>query len=190
MLKMIYTPLAALIVLAAVTTHANAAVVTLSPGDEITNGTIEGTGNFNPKADDVEGWLNLNFDLTACYKDESDGEEHSLAGSYSTDINFNADPSGGTISYDGGPKVDGSAYLVVKNGNHADFWYVFDISVPGKWDGMMDIELSGFWLQGGAISHVEIFCGPGGDNEIPTPAALPAGLAMLGLAAVRRRRNR
>lgn len=187
MQKMTHTLFAAMLVIAALAVNAGAAVVTLAPGDEITNGTIEGTGNFNPKADDVEGWLNLDFDLTSCYKDESDGEEGNLAGSYSTDIDFNSDPSGGTISWDGGDKVDGIAYLIVKNGNHAPYWYVFDISVPGEWDGMMDIELSGFWPQGGAISHVEIVCGP--SHEIPTPAALPAGLALLGLAAMRRRRN-
>jgi hypothetical protein len=114
------------------------------------------------------------------------GEEGSLAGSYSTVfLDTPLDPSGATISYTGGPTVAGQTYLFVKDGAHSPAWYLFDLGVvpAGIWNGTETLNLSGFWPNGGAISHVSLFSGTGTPpTDVPEPASL--SLLFLGLAAV------
>ena len=76
--------------------------------------------------------------------------------SYETDFfSSPTDPSGATIRYVSGPTIETpEIYLLVKDGNHIPYAYLFDISL---WDGMANLELTGFWRQQGAISHVSIY---------------------------------
>jgi hypothetical protein len=101
-------------------------------------------------------------------------EDGPLAGSYTT--TFNGDPNGATISYDGGDYVGQPAYLLVKDGSGPPGWYLFDLTgvttpIPPKtpaWDGQETLELSGFWLGNGAISHVTLY----GTQSVPEPTTM------------------
>lgn len=122
--------------------------------------------------------------LTELYKkDAPTAESGSFAGSY--DTVFNGDLSGGTISWvSSQPYINlSSIYLLVKDGNHVPAWYLFDIS---NWNGQSDIVMSGFWPEGGAISNVGIW---GGTSPVPDGGSMATllGMALFGLAAVRRR---
>jgi hypothetical protein len=121
--------------------------------------------------------------------DPSSGESGALAGSYSTA--FNGDLSGATISYDGGDWVGPPSYLLVKDGNHAPAWYLFDLGpnppITGlDWNGKDDLVLSGFWPDGGAISHVTLY----GTQSVPEPMTmLLLGSGIFGLALFGRGRK-
>ena len=65
--------------------------------------------------------------------------------------------------------------MLVKDGDNCPVWYLFDIS---GWDGVSDINLTGFWPGQGAISHVAIYSVP----EPGTLALLAIGLAGAGLS--------
>jgi hypothetical protein len=97
--------------------------------------------------------------------DPSSGESGALWDSYATA--FNGDLSGATISYTGGDIVGPDSYLLVKDGNHAPAWYLFGLSDAG-WNGMEDLVLSGFWPDGGAISHVTLY----GTQSVPEPTTM------------------
>lgn len=132
--------------------------------------------------------------LEFLYKqDQGGGEEGPFAASYDTAFfNSPGDPADATISYVGPPAIDSSnspIYISVKDGNQVPAQYFFEVNVPGDWNGTDDILLTGFWEnpQQGAISHVAIYGGEGG-NEIPEPATmLLFGTGIAGLAAVGRR---
>ena len=140
----------------------------------------------------------LGFDTTTeLYKSDFDDMKESgpFAGSYTTVYNEFAtlspvakDPSGATISYDGGSFIYADPlYLLVKDGNGPPVWYLFDLT--GKWNGTEMITLSSFWPGdvSGAISHVAIY---GKEAPIPEPATmLLFGTGLAGLAAVGRRRK-
>jgi len=115
-----------------------------------------------------------------------DGEANSvLKDSYSTV--FNSDNSAATITFDGGLPVacTDPCYLVVKDGNHQPYRYLFNLALnPFNWDGETVLELSGFWPDQGAISHVAIY----GVSPIPVPAAFWLfGTALIGFVGFSRR---
>jgi hypothetical protein len=161
--------------------------LTISPGDEIFSGL---TGVSSHNQNDIDNWLETTFepDLVELYKnDVDDGESGSLLGSYDTSF-FNEpdDPSEALIEYMGGPNIT-AAYLLVKDGNHSPYWYLFDLTADGlDWDGMEDLELSGFWTGRGAISHVALY---GEAVSVPEPATLLLlGVGLVGIAGVSRRK--
>lgn len=127
-------------------------------------------------------------DLTEVYKSEVGGPElESLADSYDTVYNPSSDPEGATITYvTGEPSVSSTdlIYLGVKDGEHAPYWYVFDLT--GQWDGVATMTLRNFWPDNGAISHISIFTGDSPGGNVPdggtTIALLGLGLAALGVS--------
>ena len=109
-----------------------------------------------------------------------------FASSYNTEFsNTPSDPEDATITHVANmPVISGSPiYLLVKDGNHDPIWYIFNLTVLG-WDGEDSIEMSGFWPNGGAISHVSLY----GPSPVPIPAAVwLLGSGLLGLVGIRRR---
>jgi hypothetical protein len=112
-------------------------------------------------------------------------EEKAGAPYYTTTFTPPGDPHSADIVWDdNGFKISNAAYLLVKDGNHDPAWYLFNIA---GWNGEDPLELTGFWPNGGAISHVGIF---GGELTVSTPdggsvTALLGG-ALVALALIRR----
>ena len=111
------------------------------------------------------------------YKAEvGQGDSGLLANSYSTSFNNTpSDPSDATITYGSGDFVGQPAYLLVKDGKHNPGWYLFDLTGPPPsadpplyWNGTETIQLSGFWPDQGAISHVSLY----GARSVPEPATM------------------
>ena len=110
--------------------------------------------------------------------DPSTTYEGPLAGNYSATFSNSAgDPSDVLIEYLGGAVVGPEAWLVIKDGNNAPYWYLFNLTALG-WDGESDITVEGFWPGEGAISHVAL---------VPEPGTLALlGLGLIGFAVARR----
>lgn len=114
-------------------------------------------------------------------------EEGTFAAWYeATFYNSESNPSSADIEQSGpGYITCPECYLAIKDGNAAPSYYFYDL---GSWDGMEDINLSGFWPGEGAISHVSIW----GRNvtSVPEPAPLALmGVGLLMMILVRRRRR-
>lgn len=145
------------------------------------------TGNQTgqPQIDAVLAGFNLN--LSEVYKQDVKGPESgSLASSYATSF-FNTpnDPSDATITWTGPNIVSPNAYMLVKDGNNSPAWYFFDLTNLG-WDGMETLQLSGFWVGRGAISHISLYTGD--SNKVPDNGTtfVALGIALLGLGSVRK----
>lgn len=119
--------------------------------------------------------------LELLFKVDED-EEGSFAAYYSGSFS----DSSGTITWDGPNFISGSPiYLIVKDGAHGH--YVFDLVTLG-WDGKETINLSGFYPEEGAISHLSIW-GCGG-TTVPEPGTLTLlGLGLLAGGLAWRRRS-
>jgi hypothetical protein len=128
------------------------------------------------------------FPSTEVYKDNVGGiEEGPLAGSYETTYLDLPDPTSALIEYTGGPIVQPTAYLLVKDGNADPGWYLFDLTALG-WLGVETLELSGFWPGKGSISHVALYGGEGG-TRVPDGGMTMAllGLGLLCVEGLRRK---
>ena len=160
--------------MAMVATSAHA--LSLSPGGEISGLTFT---NSNCDAACVSA--KIGETVTEVYKKNVEGSESGpLANSYRTTFqNSSSDPSGFVITYDGAPDPTvncPNCYLLVKDGNHTPYQYLFNIS---SWNGMETITGTGFWPQSGAISHVAIYKGAGAVPEPMSLLLLGAGVAGL-----------
>jgi hypothetical protein len=170
--------------------QANATIITLSPGTEIDcGGTGCGGVGIGPGTSAIDSYITSTYSVTGLYKDNVGGsEEGGFLSSYETTFsNTASDPEDALIEYISGPTIScPECYLLVKDGNHAPMWYLFDI---GSWDGVMDIDMQDFWPNGGAISHVSIYGGENGDVPEPGPLALLAlGLIGVGLRRLKKAR--
>jgi len=127
---------------------------------------------------------------TEVYKQDvgAGSDTGSLAGSYTTTFSNSAsDPTDALIKYVSGGIVNPVAWLLVKDGNHSPGWYLFNLTALG-WNGIEDLNLTGFWPNQGAISHVTMY-GGGGMPGVPDGGATLGllSLAMLGLNRLRQR---
>lgn len=173
--------------LAAAFAASSYATIVLTP-DDCTAGTcwtLDQTSN--PNLADVESATGASG-LSLLYKSDQGGSDSgSLADSYETTFsNTSSDPEDALIEWVYGETIadcdTSGCYLSIKDGNHEPGVYIFDIS---GWDGMMDIDLNGFWPNGGAISNVAIW---GGGISVPAPGTL--GLFGLGLILAAAARSR
>ena len=191
--KLNRTLLGALLVSGALGVASQAHALSLAPADA--NWTTVSTNNLNQS--DVEALVGVSPLGLAYKQDFGGGESGNAAGYYTTTFSpdlvsgVSGDASSATITWDGGLKINcGDCFLVVKDGNHPDPNYIFNIS---GWNGTDAINLSGFWPGPGAMSNVAIWNnydgGSGGGTLVPEPetyAMLLAGLGLVGFAARRK----
>jgi hypothetical protein len=173
---------------------ARSEALNITPGTGVIDVTrFEGVDNSNSGAL-IEASAECSCVISAAtetYKqDVGGGESGALAGSYSTVfLNTPGDPSGATISYTGGPTAAATTYLFVKDGNQTPAWYLFNLTALG-WNYTETLNLSGFWPNQGAISHVALY-GATGTTTVPEPATLSLmGVGLLGFVAAARRRRK
>lgn len=142
----------------------------------------------NPKVSDFSTITGLTSpaDFRELYKMEADPllESGGLWDSYNTTFTDGDGTKGqllsGAIINNDGPYSAScpNCYLLVKDGNQAPTWYLFDL---GYWDGIENIILSDFWLGKGAISHVSIW-------GVPEPGMVGLlAIGLLGMVVVRRK---
>lgn len=161
--------------------------ITIMPSSGILDTTRwEGNEHGQSKIDDALDQIISGISLQMLYRQNVGGaEEGTLATSYTTLFSETpSDPSAATIEYDGGDIVGPNAYLLVKDGNQIPAWYFYDLTAFG-WNGTETITLSGFWPQGGAISHVSLY---GDQSQVPDGGStlILLGSAFLASASLKR----
>lgn len=167
----------------------NASALSITPASSTFATGASYSGNQNSQ-NVINGVLNTLIGTSSyIYKQNvGGGESGSLAGSYKTTFSNPAnDPSDALIKYTGGNIVGPTAYLLVKDGNHSPWWYLFNLTSLG-WNGTDDLVLSGFWPNGGAISHVALY---GPCTTVKTPdggsSLILLGAALSAIGLVRRK---
>ena len=137
-------------------------------------------------------------ELTFGYKQNVDDafDTGPYADFYTTEF-FNTpdDPEDALITWDGPDFFNcPTCILIVKDGNQTPAQYLFDL---GAWDGQESIELTGFWPNQGAISHVEIWSSSSTSGQTSTGGQIPEpgvlgllGIGLLGQALLLRQRRR
>jgi hypothetical protein len=179
--------------LAAAPAHA---LIMLSPGDATdttdTNSSLSTLAQINAAFGTSYTGLSLSYKANV-----EGGDEGPFAGFYTTTFdNEPDDPADALITWDGGSFIGPcpTCLLIVKDGDQTPAQYLFDL---GNWDGQESIQLTGFWPNQGAISHIAIWSGTNGDNgggdpggSIPEPASLfLMGAGLIGFALARRRKS-
>jgi hypothetical protein len=157
-----------------------------------TTGTATGNPDFLAAATSCGG-----ANTTEVYKQDVGGAETgSFAGSYSTAFfNTPGDPQDATITFTGGTSINcatAGCLLGIKDGKSTPSFYIFNIS---DWDGTSSIVMTGFWPDGGAISHVSLFTGgsststssTGGNVPAPASTLVLLGFGLMGIGFMRRR---
>jgi hypothetical protein len=152
------------------------------------------TGNDNSNLSDAQISALVGSTVTTQYKadvDDAPADSGPFATSYTTVYSNPAnDPADADIDYVGGSIITGTpAWLYVKDGNQQPAFYLFNLTALG-WTGTQALDLRGFWPNNGAISHIAILTGTNQDAPgVPDGGAtiVLLGVALLGLAAVRRR---
>lgn len=163
--------------------QAGAVPYVITPG---TATVATGPNNSQPSIAQIQTATGVS-PLTIAYKKEagSGSDSGTYASSYSTTFtNTPSDPSDAEIVYGSGAVLSlDPLFLLVKDGNHAPYWYLFNIS---NWNGTDTIKLTGFWPNGGAISNIVIYAG--NSTSVPDGATTLAllGIGLLGLLAARR----
>jgi hypothetical protein len=182
--NLLFSTLAAAFIALASPAHA----LLLTPGDADFTGADLTPANPTSAAGE-QGYVETLFNtsnLTLYYKAEPEGNDSgTFASSYETTFSPNNEPEDALIDYISGAAIAcPECYLAVKDGNHDPSYYFFNLA---NWNGTEDIELEGFWPNGGAISHVSIW---GNESEVAEPGSLLLlSLGLTGLAAIRRRRS-
>lgn len=190
--------MAAVVALGAVA-PAQAGPISLSPATPLCSASSPPvcralSGNENGQAA-IDGIITTKYPgLVDLYKGTRDGtntvgiSSEAFSSSYSTTF-FNADllDADARISWvDPKPVIASSpVFAYIKDGNATPNWYLFDMT--GEWDGTESLEFSGFFPKSGGnynISHVAIYgyAVPDGGSGVTL-----MGLALAGLASVRRR---
>lgn len=182
-MKSSFRPVITLVAAVALSSAANALSITPSSG---TLNTTRWEGNDTSQAVIDTVIAPMLGTATLQYKNDVPGSESGpLTASYNTTfLNTPPDPSGATIVYVSGPMVSPTAFLLVKDGNQTPAWYLYNLTALG-WNGSAQLDLSNFWPNQGAISHVSLY----GGGSVPDGGATVAllGLGLLGLAMLRHR---
>lgn len=164
------------------------ALIMLSPADcNVGVNCWVSDQNANMDAGEVAALIGYADPLTELYKQDvgAGSDTGPFSSSYATTFGPDAlDPENALIEYVGGDYIScPDCFVLVKDGNQSPNQYVFDI---GFWDGMMAIDLTGFWVDNGAISHVAIYGNTRANVPEPGMVALLA-IGLIGLVVARRK---